>query len=75
LNTEQPGLARTLGSRDFSIFLIAALVNLDSVPVVAGIGPAALACWVFGSLHFFVPQAIAVPELSTRFPQEGGIYR
>lgn len=67
-------LRRVLGPRDLSIFLIAALVNLNSTPVVAGIGPAALLFWLAGFLIFFIPQSIAVLELSSRYPHEGGIY-
>jgi len=57
-----------------SVFLIAAIVNLNSVPVVAGMGPGALVFWCLGRLFFFVPQGVAVAELSSRYPQEGGIY-
>jgi amino acid transporter len=74
LNNTAPHLIRTLGLRDLSFFLIAALVNLNSVPVVAGAGPHAIALWVTGFVLFFIPQAIAVLELSHRSPQEGGIY-
>ncbi len=49
-------------------------MNLNSIPVVGSIGPAAFAFWVLGFLFFFLPQAVAVVELSSRFPQEGGIY-
>lgn len=68
-------LARALGSSDLSFFLIAALVNLNSVPVVAGAGPAALLLWIVGFTLFFLPQMVAVLELSHRDPREGGIYR
>lgn len=49
-------------------------MNLNSVPVVAGAGPAALTLWLTGFALFFLPQAVAVLELSHRSPQEGGIY-
>ncbi|MHB1048774.1 MAG: APC family permease [Bacteroidota bacterium] len=74
MNNTAPHLIRTLGLRDLSFFLIAALVNLNSVPVIAGAGPHAIALWVTGFVLFFIPQAIAVLELSHRSPQEGGIY-
>lgn len=63
-----------LGLPDLSFFLIAALVNLNSVPVVAGAGPVAIVLWLGGFIFFFIPQAVAVLELSKRSPQEGGIY-
>jgi amino acid transporter len=64
-----------LGRFDLTIFLIAALVNLNSIPVVAGAGSIAVLFWLFGFFLFFLPQGIAVIELSSRFPEEGGIYR
>ena len=63
-----------LGLAGLSLFLVAALVNLNSIPVVGSIGPAALVFWVLGFVFFFLPQSVAVIELSSRFPQEGGIY-
>lgn len=74
LSDNAPHLQRVLGFSGLTFFLIAALVNLNSVPVVAGMGPAALLFWVFGFILFFIPQGIAVIELSRRFPGEGGIY-
>ncbi len=74
MNKQTPQLKRILGLSDLSFFLIAALVNLNSVPVVANAGPVALVLWVAGFFLFFIPQAIAVLEFSKRAPQEGGIY-
>jgi amino acid transporter len=74
LNKRTPQLKRVLGLPDLSFFLIAALVNLNSVPVIAGAGPIALVLWLAGFLFFFIPQAVAVLELSKRSPKEGGIY-
>lgn len=74
MNKQTPHLIRILGLSDLSFFLIAALVNLNSVPVVANAGPVALVLWVAGFFLFFIPQAIAVLEFSKRAPQEGGIY-
>jgi amino acid transporter len=71
---QQPQLIRVLGLRDLSFFLIAALVNLNSVPVIAGAGVPALLLWTIGFLFFFIPQAVAVLEFSGRSPEEGGIY-
>ena len=74
MNKQSPQLRRVLGFSDLSFFLIAALVNLNSVPVVAGAGPVALVLWIAGFFLFFIPQAIAVLEFSKRSPHEGGIY-
>lgn len=75
MENHPPHLRRVLGLSDLSFFLIAALVNLNSVPVVAGAGSNAILFWLFGFILFFIPQGIAVVELTSRFPQEGGIYQ
>ena len=75
METQRPRLRRVLGQADLTFFLIAALVNLNSVPVVSGAGAAALVLWIGGFALFFIPQGIAVLELSSRYPQEGGVYR
>ncbi len=75
MENNTPHLRRVLGLSDLSFFLIAALVNLNSVPVVAGAGANALLFWILGFLLFFIPQGIAVVELTSRYPQEGGIYQ
>lgn len=74
MNSSRQQLKRVLGFRDLSLFLIAALINLNSVPVVAGAGPVALVLWLAGFVLFFIPQAVAVLEFSKRSPHEGGIY-
>jgi hypothetical protein len=30
--------------------------------------------WLIAAVFFFIPQGLAVTELSSRFPKEGGIY-
>jgi len=74
LSTEEQRLVRALGLRDLTFLLIAAILNLNSVPVAASAGPSAIGLWILGFLFFFIPQGIAVLELSHRYPQEGGIY-
>ncbi|MDZ7295343.1 MAG: APC family permease [candidate division KSB1 bacterium] len=65
---------RILGPFHLALFLTVALVNLNSTPVVASIGPGALLLWLLGFLLFLLPESIAVLELSRRYPREGGIY-
>ncbi len=75
MENDLPRLRRVLSRTDLTFFLIAALVNLNSIPVVAGAGSIAVLFWILGFLFFFIPQGIAVVELTNRYPQEGGIYR
>ncbi len=68
------GLRRTVGFRDLVLFYVVAMVGLRWIPIAAEAGPSALTGWVIGVLLFLVPLAFTVLELSTRYPQEGGIY-
>jgi amino acid transporter len=67
-------LKRVLRVRDLTFLCVVAILNLNIVPVVAVNGPVTVWLWVAALLLFFLPQGIAVIELSHHFPQEGGIY-
>jgi amino acid transporter len=67
-------LPRTLGLRDVVLFNIVAVLSLRWFATAAAAGPSSLTLWVLAALLFFVPQGLAVSDLSTRFPEEGGIY-
>ncbi len=71
---ETSHLRRVLGQRDLVLLFVVAVLNLNLVPVVAADGPVTLWLWLLALLLFFWPQAIAVIELSHRYPSEGGIY-
>ncbi len=68
-------LKRALGLRDLVLFNLVAVVGLRWLATAAKAGPASLALWVLAGLFFFVPQGLVVIELSSRFPEEGGIYQ
>lgn len=71
---EKVVLKRVLGFWDLVFFYIAAIVGLRWVAVAAKVGPSSLTIWVIAFLFFFVPLALTVIELSSRHPEEGGIY-
>ncbi len=71
---DAPRLRRVMGYRDVVFFLVTASVNLQWVATAAGAGPKAIALWLLGFAMMMVPLALAVIELSSRYPQEGGIY-
>ena len=60
--------------RDLVLFNLAALIGLTWVATAAKAGPSALTLWLLAALLFFVPQGLAVVELSSHFPEEGGVY-
>ena len=67
-------LKRGLGVWDLTWLTVAAVASLNIIPAIAASGPTALWLWVVALLFFFLPQGLAVIELSHRYPQEGGIY-
>ncbi|MHB1863759.1 MAG: APC family permease [Gemmatimonadaceae bacterium] len=69
-----PGLRRVLRVRDLVWFYVVGVVGMRWVAVAAAAGPSSLVVWVIGALGLFVPLAFTVLELSSRYPQEGGIY-
>src|ERR687898_710367 len=70
----QVELPRVLTLRDLILFNIVAVLSLRWTPTAAAAGPSSLSMWVLAALFFFIPQGLAVSYLSSRFPQEGGIY-
>ena len=59
---------------DLALLNVATIVGLRWLAVAAQVGPAGLSLWVIASLVFFVPSGLAVQELSSRIPHEGGLY-
>jgi hypothetical protein len=58
LTESTPHLPRVLGLSGLSVLLIAAIVNLNSVPVVAAMGPVALLFWWLGFLFLFFSRVV-----------------
>jgi amino acid transporter len=74
MSTETPQLVRALKLRDLVLFNLVAVLGLRHLATSAKFGPGSLLMWLIAALFFFVPQGLAVIELSSRFPNEGGIY-
>ena len=69
-----PQLERALTLRDLVLFNLVAVVGITWVATAAKAGPSALTLWVLAALFFFIPQGLAVIQLSSSYPDEGGIY-
>jgi amino acid transporter len=69
-----PRLRRVLGFRDLFLFYVVTTLSLRWIATAAAAGPSALTIWVIAALGLFVPLVFTVLELSSRYPQEGGIY-
>src|SRR5437879_9955414 len=69
-----PQLRRALNFRDLFLFYIVTGFSLRWIATAAAAGPSALVIWVIAALGLFVPLVFCVLELSSRYPEEGGIY-
>jgi len=65
---------RALGLRDLVLFYVVATLSLRWIPVAASAGPSSIIIWFIGLATIFIPLALCVMELSSRYPQEGGMY-
>lgn len=70
----KPQLHRVLGTMNLALLTVGAVVGLRWLSVAAGIGPSSLVLWLLGLACYMVPLALAVLELSSRVPGEGGLY-
>src|SRR5438552_9233966 len=67
-------LRRALTFRDLFLFYVVTGFSLRWVATAAAAGPSALVIWVIAALGLFVPLVFTALELSSRYPEEGGIY-
>ncbi|HEV2177038.1 MAG TPA: APC family permease [Terriglobia bacterium] len=65
---------RVLGFRDLVLFYLVTGVSLRWIATAAAAGPSSLVVWILAWATFFVPLALCVLELSSRHPDEGGLY-
>ena len=65
---------RELGLLDLVFLNVVAITGIRWLASASRYGAASLTLWMLAFLAFFLPQGLAVTELSTRYPEEGGIY-
>src|SRR5258707_4250332 len=63
-----------MGFWDVLLFNIATVLGPRWIAAAAHNGTSSISLWVLAALFFFVPTAMVVNELSSRFPEEGGLY-
>jgi len=68
------GLKRALGLRDVVLLFVTTGTNLQWVAAAGAAGPSALTIWVLGAFAMFIPLAACVIEMTSRHPEEGGLY-
>jgi amino acid transporter len=71
---DHPQPKRALGLRDLVLFYVVASLSLRWIPLAAAAGPSSLVMWMVGLVAIFLPLALCVMELSSRYPEEGGMY-
>jgi glutamate:GABA antiporter len=67
-------LRRVMGLWDVLLFNVAAVLGPRWIAAAARNGPSSISLWVLAAVLFFLPTAFVIAELSTRFPEEGGLY-
>ena len=73
-NETTPQLRRALTLRDLVLFNLVAIIGIGWVATAAKAGPSSLTLWLLAAVLFFIPQGLAVIQLSASYPAEGGIY-
>ena len=63
-----------MGFWDVLLFCVAAVLGPRWIAAAARNGQSSISLWILAAVLFFVPTTFVVVELSTRFPQEGGLY-
>lgn len=67
-------LRKEMGLLDVVLFNIAAVLGPRWIARAAHAGEPSLTMWVVAAVLFFVPTALVISELATRYPHEGGLY-
>src|ERR1700675_3583142 len=65
---------RVMGFADLVMFYVVAGISLRWIATAAAAGPSSIVIWIGVWLCFYLPLALSVLELSSRYPQEGGLY-
>ncbi|HET9407328.1 MAG TPA: APC family permease [Candidatus Sulfotelmatobacter sp.] len=71
---KEPKFIAALGARDVALMVTISVIGLRWIPRGARAGAPSVLLWGAAGLLFFLPLALAVVELSTRYPEEGGLY-
>jgi amino acid transporter len=67
-------LRKTMGFWDVLLFNIATVLGPRWIAAAGHNGTSSISLWVIAAVFFFVPGAMVINELSSRFPEEGGLY-
>jgi amino acid transporter len=65
---------QVMGFRDLLLFYVITGISLRWIASAAAAGPSSIVIWIAAWLCFYMPLALSVLELSSRYPNEGGLY-
>ena len=72
---EDPNRPRqVMGFRDLLLFYVITGISLRWIATAAAAGPSSIVIWIGAWFCFYTPLALSVIELSSRYPNEGGLY-
>ncbi len=74
MRNDQPTFIRALGLWDLVAMNIVAVVGLRWISRSARLGAPSVSLWILAWVVFAIPLAVALIELSSRHPEQGGIY-
>ena len=63
-----------MGFRDLLLFYVITGISLRWIATAAAAGPSSIVVWIGAWFCFYTPLALSVLELSSRYPNEGGLY-
>src|ERR1700746_1065236 len=69
-----PHLRKAMGFVDLVLFYLVTALSLRWIATAAAAGPTSIIIWIVGCITYFVPLTFCVLELSSRYPDEGGMY-
>jgi amino acid transporter len=67
-------LRRVMGFWDLLLFNIAAVLGPRWIAAASHNGASSISLWILAAVGFFVPTAMVIVELTSRYPEEGGLY-
>src|ERR1700682_798551 len=70
----RPHPPRVMGFVDLVLFYVVTGISLRWIATAGSAGPSAITIWIAAWLCFYIPLVLSVIELSSRYPQEGGLY-
>jgi amino acid transporter len=63
-----------MGFWDVLLFNIATVLGPRWIAAAGHNGTSSISLWILAAVFFFLPGALVINELSSRFPEEGGLY-